>query len=168
MNDSEDEVAWNQIVAEEQSYIKAAFPLLARIHNIDQILVQALERPDHRGTALRLLLIVVAEDLKKRVFPELVALASVGHADIELCRKVILTIERPWVLKHLDQYMQPILLGGGDEEFRRLAELLERLEGHGGMMLACLVELALVNKDPHVHEVGEDFSMRIKKSSSPN
>jgi hypothetical protein len=130
---------------------------LANCRDKQAVLGTALRDPAQRGTALRLLLIL-DDDIRKPLFPTLVALAAVGHRDISLCREVILLMPRDWVIENIEIYSYEILKEGGEEEYRRLAELFYNLDRR---LLSHLIERALESNDAGIREVGEEFFQKL-------
>ena len=158
MTTSRDLSLWNEIVRLERSYTSNAFPMLPEIEDLPKTLSIGLNKPEHRGTALRLLLLM-GEELKQALFGQLIEIASVGHSDIELCRSVIKSMPRAWVLKTIESFTKPILAKGGEEEFRRFAELLGELDDD---LLAKHAEAGLDHDDPEVREVAQEILANMK------
>ena len=114
---------------------------------------KALQNPVQRGTALRLLDYLNLEE-RQQLFPDLLDLASVAHADIQLCREAILSLPKTWILEHLENEAESILKNGTDEEYRRLLELYLRIDEK---ITARLIQRALQHENSDIREVGEDF-----------
>lgn len=149
---------WGTLLEAEREFVAARRRVVALGEDLIPVLRSALAQPHERGTALRLLL-VVDVGIRLALFPELVQLASVGHADIGLCREVIRSLPRYWVEANLGAEIRPILEHGGGEEYRRLAELLEEL---GSDMLDELVARAAASDNADVREVAEDFAGPVR------
>ncbi len=89
------------------------------------------------------------------VFPELVDLATTGHSDIALVRRLLSALPDGYLDSFLWVEVDRALAGADDEVFRRLAELLEDL-GRADE-LGALVALAEVSDDADIQEVATDF-----------
>ncbi|MBA2305758.1 MAG: hypothetical protein H0W08_24430 [Acidobacteria bacterium] len=153
MSNQDAQVRWENLLEAESEFFRARRRVIEVGDSLVSLIRRALQIPSERGTALRLLLVV---DVTQRMshFSELMQLASVGHADVDLCRKVIQSIPGYWVESNLKAEILPILEGGGSEEYRRLAELLTELNSQ---LLNDLVEMALSSDDEDINEVGHDF-----------
>jgi len=95
------------------------------------------------------------------LFNKLIQLASVGHADIELVRKVILSFPKIWLLNHIENSAEPVLKQGKEEEYRRLLELYINIDQE---LTQRLIRQALENDDPDIREVGEDFDNYLENN----
>jgi hypothetical protein len=153
MADQDAQARWENLLEAEREFFRARRQVVKFGDSLFSLICRALQIPSERGTALRLLLVV---DVTQRMlhFSELVRLASIGHADVDLCREVIRSIPDYWVESNLKVEILPILDGGGSEEYRRLAELLVELNSQ---LLNDLVEMALNSDDEDINEVGNDF-----------
>jgi hypothetical protein len=150
----DDMILWNDVCAAEQRSLVVVMNQWNRISEKDTVLTQALETPHQRGAALRLLLFL-GDDMKARVFPTLIDLASVGHSDIGLCRMVIKSMPRRWVIQNIEPIGRRILdRSNGEEEYRRLAELYIELDSG---LLERHVKAALSHANDEIREVGSDF-----------
>jgi hypothetical protein len=149
-----DNALWDEVFVTEQGRFQDIMSSWVRISAKDRVLIQALETPHQRGTALRLLLLL-GDEMKINVFATLVELAAVGHSDIALCRSVIKSMLRQWVIEHIESLAQRILeRSGEEEEYRRFAELYLELDAS---LLERHVQAALAHANPDVREVGSDF-----------
>ncbi len=111
-----------------------------------------------RGAILRRLT-WASNDLKQKVFDELVDLASIGHSDIGLCRTVIKSLPRLWLLRNISASIEKILLESEDEEtYRRLAELLYEIDNS---LLRSLVEHARKSENIDIREIADDFDEKL-------
>lgn len=145
---------WEQLVNAEHQLFEAKKRFLAESTDVERELARALQRASDRGTALRLLLTLDISLLISLV-DDLVRLASVDHSDVALARRAIARIPAAWRESHLWKHVEPLLEDGGEEEYRRLAELLRDLSSE---YLHTLVARALDHPDEEVREVGVDFS----------
>jgi hypothetical protein len=103
-------------------------------------------------------MILLPDAIKQAVFDTLIDLASVGHADIGLCRAVIKSLPRAWLIEHVEAAAEPILRRGEDEEaYRRLAELYCDIDEG---LVHRLVQRAARSSNAFVREVADDFGAR--------
>lgn len=156
--ESDSKRLWQRLVSAEDEYYGAwAGISLAERDGVDftEHLRPALGDVRERGTALRFLA-VADERVKRRVFPELVEAASVGHADFGLARDVLFSLDREWLLAHLPAEIERILAlpTSDDEEYRRFAQILHDLQSP---YLAALVARATTSENPHIREVADDY-----------
>lgn len=147
---------WHAVVSAERGGIRKALSEWNQINDKSGVLRRALESVVERGSALRLLLLL-GDDFKKAVFSTLVDNASTGHSDIQLCRIVIKSLPRKWILEHLPSAVDDFLARHEDDEehFRRYAELYYELDED---LLNSLIARLKVHSDPAIREVAEDFS----------
>jgi hypothetical protein len=123
-------------------------------------LQNGLKKPEERAAALRVLLLLQDEELKKTLFAELVDLASSAHKDIGLCRTVIKSIRLDWVRSNIMAAMSSVLKKLADqpdweeEAYQRYAELLAEIDQ---TLLLKHVEAAVVHANEGVREIGHDF-----------
>lgn len=150
----DDRSTWDKLKNQEQQWLREAFALWNRIEDKEAVLKEALEQPSNRGSVLHLLLLLDDKELTTCLFPTLIDLVSVGHADIALCRAVIRTMTREWLLAHIEQQVVPLLMRGGEEEYRRIAELYAEIDAS---LLERHVQRALAHANQDVREVGQDF-----------
>ena len=144
---------WRNLVDTEIAYIQNRQDFLQGCHNRIEPIKAALENPAERGTALRLIEYLTIEE-RQSLLSELVDLATVGHSDIELCRQAILSVPKNWLLAHIENFAEPLLQHGTDEEYRRLLELYVELDWELTQRLA---KRALEHQDPDIREAGQDF-----------
>ena len=91
---------------------------------------------------------------KKKVFPDLVVLASSNHGFTEACRELICDLPRAWVLKHIGEVVEPILANGGYEEYSAIIGMYSLLQPDLAKNLALRASRSSVVE---IKEVGEDF-----------
>jgi hypothetical protein len=139
----------------EKAFDNARMALIQSVRDdsLTRVIASALGIPHQRGTALRLLLIL-PEEMSRRHLPMLVYLASVGHSDIVLVREVIERIDREWLVANVDEHATDVLSRGDEEEFRRIAELYERLSED---LLTVHLERCAQHADPEVKEIARDY-----------
>jgi hypothetical protein len=122
----EDQQLWRLFCRAEADFYTARMALVRDASELPSLIRRALDSPSQRGTALRLLQIL-PESVSRTCLEKLVGLASVGHSDVALCRDVILRIDHEWLIANVDAFVEP-LLENCTEEFRRFAELYDRLD----------------------------------------
>jgi hypothetical protein len=110
-----------------------------------------LRQVRHRRGTLFLLLLLEPR-MRQLVFPDLVDLASVGHADIDLCRTVIKSLPLEWVRERIWTAARVVLEKdiNDDEAFQRYAEFFSELDRS---LLGPLLELAKASKSDEVQDV---------------
>ncbi|WP_254174518.1 hypothetical protein [Planktothrix pseudagardhii] len=84
---------WQLVVTREWDYIQSRQAFLNSCTDRVEMLQKALQNPRERGTALRLLFYLTLPE-RQHLFNDLVALASVSHSDIELCREVFFLCQK--------------------------------------------------------------------------
>ena len=152
----EDQNKWTAVVGAEAKGLRDALAAWSTIADKQGVMRQALSTVTERGAALRLLLIL-DDDLKQTVFSDLIDLAAVGHSDIGLCRTVIKSIPRLWLLEHVESEVTRILDQSEDEEaYRRYAELYREIDDQ---LVQALVARARMSADPNILEVADDFRL---------
>jgi hypothetical protein len=155
---------WQQVVDRNQDLASSRQRFLAHNDERVEILRKALQNPSERETALQLYPYLTKEE-KRKLFEDLVELASVGHSDIELVRKCLLSLSRPWLKPRIEEVAEPILQRGSDEEYRRLLELYRSIDK---TLVERLARRAIEHPDRDIQEAGEDFIEyldRLKKKT---
>ena len=156
------ERSWQAYVSADADCLRAqrmltrARTILSKLspESLYERLEQALHRVGERRAALHLLL-SLDETIPQRLFPALIDLASVGHKDIQLVRKVITAFDKEWLERNLPDQIKRILQPSATyEEYRRLAELLVLLQSP---LIRTLTEQAARSSDPDIREVADDF-----------
>jgi len=154
---ADDQALWRALVDRENAFYSARAAFMSGAAGRVAVLRSALRSAAERGTALRVVSILpVAE--RQALFDDLVRLASVGHADVQLVRDAILSLPPDWALARLEAAAEPLLRDGTDEEYRRLLELYIEMDPAVTRRLA---HRAAQHADPHVREAGEDFLARL-------
>ena len=148
---------WGELRRAENELFSTRKEFVASAGDIESVLREALAKPHERGTALRFLE-TSGQRFIKPLISDLVDLASVGHSDIELCRRVILFLGQQWLVENLEFYGSRLIRDGGEEEYRRIAELYLAVNED---LLGRHVQRALENSDPDIREVGEDFRASV-------
>lgn len=148
---------WYQLLDKEKAYTETRQTFL-NCHNRVDLIRTALQNPSERATALKILEYLTDKE-RHGLFDELIQLASVGHSDIELVRSAILLFEKQWLLGNIENYAEPVLKHGTDEEYRRFLELYFIIDRQ---LSERLVAKALKHSDPEIQEAGEDFNNYLK------
>jgi len=149
---------WQSLVTREIAYIESRQKFLNIGTDRVSILQTGLQNPGERGTALRLFFYLTLLE-RQSLLDELVDLASVSHADIELCREAILSLPKTWLLLNIENSAEGLLADGTDEEYRRLLELYIKIDDK---LTHKLIKRALQHEDPDIREAGEDFKKYLK------
>lgn len=156
--EAQGEMLWQQLIQADKQYFVARMQLLQAMRtglDIVSLMRRALDNPLERGPALRLLL-NLEEAARRELFPSLIRLASIGHADIQLVREVIFSLDSQWLAEHIPDEIERVLQRSATyEEFRRFAELLRTIHSP---YLMVLLEKAAASDDPDIREVVGDFS----------
>ena len=106
-----------------------------------------------RGLALEKAL-DLSDDEKKSLFSELIALASFGHGHTDLCKKLIYSMPRDWVLQNIEKIVESVLVSGGYEEYSAVIGLYSELSADLAKGIALR---ASQNLDPDIKEIGDDY-----------
>ncbi|MEQ8465193.1 hypothetical protein [Coleofasciculus sp. E1-EBD-02] len=149
---------WQKVFNQETAYIQARQDFLNNSPDRIGFIKKALHNPTERGTALRLIEYLELEE-RQSLFDDLLDLASVSQSDIELCRKVILSLPKNWLLANIEKSAEPLIQDGTDEEYRRLLELYLDIDRELAKRLA---QRAVEHDDLDIREVGEDFQNYLK------
>jgi hypothetical protein len=152
-NDPDDASLWQAFCAAEDQFYVTRMALAREVKDLHKVLASALKRPGQRGTALRLLDIRPVAEIREH-FATLVELASVGHSDIGLVRRVLLKLDAAWIVANIEAHAAPLLAAGDDEEYRRIAELYSDLDR---ALLDRHLDRCAVHDNPHVREIAADF-----------
>lgn len=149
---------WAELLRAESAFYRARQQYVQSRGDSTEEIRQALQDPAQRGTALRLLR-VLPEDVARQVFADVLDAASFASGDIVAAREVIRSMDRAWLHKSLPPQIDRVLnpQTASDEEFRRLAELLNDVAPD---LLPSLIERARFNANPDIQEVARDFSGR--------
>jgi hypothetical protein len=129
--------------------------LAERVNRVP-LLRQALHGND-KGTAIYVLPRLPADDLRE-LFEELVWIASFSHGAVHIVRAAILSLPRDWVLQNIEGVVEPILVSGTYDEYRRILELYATLSRDLALKLA---RRALAQDDIDIQEAGQDFVKRL-------
>jgi hypothetical protein len=146
---------WNNLVLAENQSISAMLSDWSKIEDKVATLRAALNTPHHRGTALRLLILLQDDNLTKELFTTLVDQASVAHSDISLCRMAIKSLPRQWLLGNIDSAVS-LLANLGEEEYLRIAELYEEIDKK---LLRDFCDLISKSQNPEIQRIVNYFSI---------
>jgi hypothetical protein len=72
---------------------------------------------------------------------------------------------REWLMEHIEQEVTPLLIRGGEEEYRRIAELYAEIDVP---LLERHVRRALAHCNQDIQEVGQDFQTCAANSAHGN
>lgn len=148
---------WHQLIDQEKAMHATLQNFLNCQTRVD-LIRKALQNPEERVTALQILNYLTLEE-RQSLFDELIKLASVGHSDIELVRRAILSFDKTWLRDNIENQTESLLENGTDEEYRRLLELYIQIDDG---LTQRLVIKALQQSDNQIQEAGEDFENYLK------
>ena len=98
------------------------------------------------------------EDLKD-LLPFLVEHARSVHGHLQKIRRLICSLPKEWLIEHIEPVVEPILLDGDDQDYRRLLELYFEIDrGITGK----LAERAVLSTDPDIRDAGQDFLEKLR------
>ena len=144
---------WEAVLEDTDSL----FLRIARINRATDLVAlvrSSLKSPMTRIAAMRALA-HMDQGITLQVLPELVDIAAHSHRDALLARQAIGRLPYEAVARRLSDVVMPRLPTADDDEYRRLAELLDHLGLYD--LLRTLVDAALASDDVNTREVGEDF-----------
>ena len=145
----------------ELDRVRAAFRDHAR--DPGAVIGRAVRSARLRRSAL-VLVRLLPQDVRRALLPDLLAAASVSHADMQLAQDVVLTLPRDWLAANVEAAAEPLLHGDEPwEEHRRLLELFEEIDPNLARRFA---ERALRHEHPDVREAGQDTLDRLAKRPS--
>jgi hypothetical protein len=153
-----DLVLWSRLVQYHEAFALASMESLDG--KVDRVAVirQALQSPS-KQTAVYLLRSLRQSELQE-LFDDLVFQASYSHGSIQAIRDAILSLPRDWVVLRIEDVVEPLILDGTDDEYRRILELYAALDP---TLVRRLAQRAANRPDPDIREVGEDF-LQVSKS----
>lgn len=152
MNNGQD--IWDNVVMSYKAYLEATSHFLTADIDRVSLLKKALQGPD-RKTAFHLLKFVELEELQQ-LFEKLVFWASTSHSAIGVVREAIKSLPREWVIEHIEQVAEPLLMKGTYDEYRRLLELYVEIDPE---LTRRLAKRAIQSSDLDIREAGQDFIM---------
>lgn len=113
---------------------------------------------DPRERRWRMFLRHQPDSVRLVLLDALLDLATVGHREIGMVRDVILAMPRDAVRIRWAERQEELLRDAGEEEYRRLLELLEHLDADACRQLA---QRASQHDDEEIREAGTDFLERL-------
>ena len=150
-----DQNSWLRIVESDSQRSREILKDWMGIADRTETIRNAIRNASQRGAALRLLL-VFDDEVRQNIFAELIEYCSWGHADIEICRRVIKTMPRDWVIANIEDAVNRLLdeRSGDDEAFRRFAELYAELDER---LVRSISLRASESSNESIREVGTDY-----------
>ena len=157
---SQDLTLWQELVDQAHAYQQANQAFFQNCQDRLAVIKQALHHPTQRKVALDFCCYLTLEE-RQSLLDDLVALASVGHSDIEQVRQIILSLPQNWLLNNIENGANQVLEKATDEEYRRLLELYVKIHIS---ITRKLIKQALNSDDLDICEVGQDFDDYLKKT----
>lgn len=149
-----DTEVWREYCAAEHELVKLRMKLVKEAANLPALIDKALQRVNDRGTALRLLL-ALPLDASIPHLDTLVRLSCTCLRDIESSRALVRRLYEAGHKDGIVRAVNEILLSGGEDEFRRVAELYSEIDMS---LLRDHLEKCAQNPDPCIQEISADFS----------
>jgi len=149
---------WRRLVESNATFNGAIRDFLAP--NVDRVALiqQGLKAGGmERATALQIIPHLDSEE-RKRLFSDIVKLASSAHGSIGVVRNLILGLPRDFVLANLEREAEPFLREEDDDYYRRFLELFWLLDRG---MTRRLAERAAAHSDLDIREAGDDFKEKL-------
>ena len=156
VDDESDADLWAEILEADRIALGKRFRFITRAKAPGEMIRRSLLIVAERGAALRFLSVAQHPELARSVLPELLRLASTTHSDTVLVRYVIASLKNePWFSAELKRLAEPILANGGEEEYRRIAELYGETSPE---LLAMHLDACRFSSDPDIREIADDFA----------
>lgn len=152
---------WTAVVAAHHAFSIALRDLTSKSRDRSEIVRHALLGPE-RATALYVLEKMSVDEIRDCA-KELVFLSSFSHGAVEFVRTILLRLPREYLIGVIPSIAEPILSSGTYDEYRRILELYERIDG---ALTERLARRAAANADPDIREAGIDFLNRLGKSAN--
>jgi hypothetical protein len=160
-NMENEEILWKKLIDSYYSYIIAVQDFLSS--NIDRVtFLKTVLRSSDRSVALHVLQFLKIEELMS-LFDDLIFLASFSHGGIEVVRAYIHKLPQDWVITNIKNKVEPLLINGDYDQYRRILELYISLDKN---LTKELAQRAVSSSDPDIKEAGEDFIEMLKKEGS--
>jgi len=150
------------LVKSEYDFTEIRKRLLNNSDERVELIKSGLHDPSQRGTCLRLLKFLNPQE-RESLFNDLLELASLAHADIELCHEIILTFPVNWLLENIEKSAEPILNNATYEEYRCLLQLYFRIDHD---LVQRLIDRALQQDDLDIIEAGGDFHEAVNLAAN--
>ena len=152
---------WTAVVAAHHAFSIALRELVSKSSDSSEIIRRALLGGE-RATALYVLKSMSVDEIRNCA-KELVFLSSFSHGAVEFVRTILLRLPREYLIGVIPSIAEPILSSGTDDEYRRILELYEKIDG---ALTEQLARRAAANADPDIQEAGIDFLNRLGKSAN--
>lgn len=143
---------WEGLVSAYGAYYGARMAFHQQAADEVAVLRRALRDNVASSLALEMAAFLPVESLVV-LLPELLD-RCLSHRDVWRARPLIGTLPRAWLLERIERLVEPYLVEGDDEEYRRFLELYATLDS---ALTARLARRALAHNNPHVREAGADF-----------
>ena len=147
-------VTLEELVKKENEFVHTRMEFVRNSPDLVGACRTGLTRPVSRGTVLRLLDGLQRRELNAQLVDEILELSLVGHSDVALCRKVLLTIDQALLTERINSLLPRIRKQGGEEENRRIAEFLKVFDPE---LLKKHVQALLNSDSDELKEIGRDF-----------
>jgi hypothetical protein len=144
---------WQRFVLAYNAMTAARIELFADRAGLTAFVRHGLHAPGERAAALDAAARLTIDELQD-LFPDLLALASFVHGLTERCRELILRLPRAWLLANIERHAAPLLSAGGEEEYRALLDLYDRIDP---ALASQLAERAAQADDEDIKEAGNDY-----------
>ena len=147
-----DTEVWQRLVESQKEFNSASRMFLSSDIDRVSLMREKLYSLD-RDTAFYFLPYLKEEELMQ-IFDILVPLASTAHSSVGRVKEAILSLPHDWIIKKIEQLVEPLLIDGTDDEYRRFLELYFELDKDLTLKLA---HRAAQHTDLHIKEAGEDY-----------
>ena len=154
ISDAEPDELWLAYCRAEQAADETLRPFLAAVPDPVAFLAPHLQ---HRGRVYALRVLERRSEVeRRRLLPDLVAVASITVRELRFVHSAIASLDRAWLEANIEPYVwQQLGPEATDEHYRRLAELLYGLGLRD--LLNKLVDRAAASTDEETREVAADF-----------
>lgn len=150
-NETSDNQLWNAICNAQQELDRARYLFFHKAIDKFCVFRRALLTADEAVIGLEYLRWTADHNLKKKLLPELLQLASSTHNNTVLAREIILAIDDcQWVVDTIDSLAMELLVDGDDEEYLRVGELYADLDEE---LLTKHLDRCRSHPDPLVRDV---------------
>lgn len=158
----EDLALWEEYLRAERAFWKARKELFTNASSLVELVRAGLFDPAQRPSALGVAALLKEEE-RKRLFPELLGVASFVSGSTLAARDLVLSLPKEWVLANVEEAAEPLLRDGSYEEYRALFEVYIRLDRSLAEKLA---HRAAKETDEDIKEGGQDFLARLNANVS--
>jgi len=149
--------AWDELVRCYKKYVLAHQAFFQSSLNRVAVIRKALHSKD-RAVAVGMARYLTPEE-HMALFDEWAYWAS-SQGCIPAVRNYILSLPREWVMERIEQAVEPYLVDGTEEDFRRYLELYYALDRG---LTDKLARRALEHSDEAIQEAGRDFLYKLEK-----